>query len=192
MCFGSFTFPNGNSYVGEWRNSQRDGVGTLRIVSGGPTSNNNIGTRAPSIYVGEFRDGRLHGHGVWVVDNGDRYEGEFVMNVLVRVNQAETASFGNETEKFKKKCEAYGLKFGTGEFAQCMLTQERMANESMENSANRAIFNREAERRANAESTNSAINAFKAMGEISKPQWLSNPNCPSVLNARPGQNPGCN
>lgn len=191
-CTGNFRFPNGNFYSGEWRNGNRDGVGILRIVSGGPTQNNNIGTKTPSIYFGQFHNGRLNGHGIWVLDNGVWYEGVFDANIYVRSSTQRPAELISDSEKFKIKCESFGLKYGSGDYAQCMLAQEKMANEAFENSAKREILNREAERRANAESTNSAINAFKAMGEISKPQWLSNPNCPSVLNARPGQYPGCN
>lgn len=130
MCFGAFTFPNGNSYLGEWKSSRRDGFGTLRIVSSGPTNPNNIGSKLPSTYVGEFRSGQLHGHGVWVVDNGERYEGEFSMNTLVRQDGVQTSSFGSDADKARKKCETYGLKFGSGDYAQCMLTQERLVNEA--------------------------------------------------------------
>lgn len=130
MCFGSFTFPNGNAYTGEWKNGRRDGVGTIRIVSRGPTNKNNIGSIAPSTYAGEFLQGQLSGRGVWIVDNGDRYEGEFVQNALISVRQYNITSFGTDSDKKRNKCESYGLNFGTGDFAQCMLLQERQSNEA--------------------------------------------------------------
>jgi hypothetical protein len=150
MCFGSFTFPNGNSYTGEWKNSRRDGVGTLRIISSGPTNKNNIGSTMPSTYVGEFRQGQLNGRGVWIVDNGDRYEGEFVQNAFISVSQHNITSFGSDSDKYRKKCESYGLNFGTGDFAQCMLLQERLGNEADQAKA------------INLQNTNAIENANKA------------------------------
>lgn len=127
MCFGSYVFGNGNAYRGEWMNGERGGVGRLRIVSSGPTTNSSIGTKIPSTYYGQFQGGRLNGHGVWIVDNGDRYEGEFSNNVLIQVTEQKKQSIEPDPDKFRKKCESYGLQFGTGDYAQCMLTQERMA-----------------------------------------------------------------
>ena len=135
MCFGSFTFSNGNSYTGEWKNSRRDGVGTLKIASSAPTNKNHIGSIMPSTYTGEFRHGQLYGRGVWIVDNGDRYDGDFVENILISARQNNINSFGSDSDKERKKCESYGLNFGTGEFAQCMLLQERQSSEAAQANA---------------------------------------------------------
>ena len=83
-CIGTYTYPNGNKYTGEYRNGQRDGKGTMYIVAKGVSNKDYIGSNVPSTYVGEFRNGRLNGHGVWTTQNGDRFEGTFVDNILVK------------------------------------------------------------------------------------------------------------
>jgi hypothetical protein len=82
-CVGTYTYPNGNKYSGEYRNGQRDGKGTMNIVAKGASNKNYIGSDIPATYVGEFRHDQLNGHGVLTKENGDRIEGIFVDNVLV-------------------------------------------------------------------------------------------------------------
>jgi hypothetical protein len=87
-----------------------------------------------------------------------------------------------------------------------MLTQEKMANKNAQKNADREVkkeiqrnhnAQREADRQASIElqkSANepSAIDWFRLANEFAKPpQWIPD-SCPSVLNARPGQYPGCN
>ena len=43
-CFGTFTWPDGEKYVGEWKDNKRNGQGTYTFPSGNK-------------YVGEFKDG---------------------------------------------------------------------------------------------------------------------------------------
>ena len=191
MCVGSFTFPNGNSYIGEWRNGQRDGVGKIRVLAKGQSSVSYIGSAVPSVYTGEFKNNMLNGYGVWIVDGGDRYEGQFVNNILVKVGQEAINEFGNDSVKLRKKCESYGLQFGTADFAKCMMQLEQMGTVAAQNDADRAQRERESQRQADASANQRSIDAFRAMGEIAKPQWIPN-QCPQMLNARPGQYPGCN
>ena len=131
-CVGGYTFPNKNSYYGEWRNGLRDGVGQLKIIAKGESRSNFIGSDVPAIYVGEFKGSQLNGHGVWIEENGDRYEGEFIDNLLVFEKKDGVTVFGDDSDSFKKKCESYGLKFGTVEFAQCMLKLEQMVNQNQQ------------------------------------------------------------
>jgi clan AA aspartic protease (TIGR02281 family) len=64
MCVGDFTDPDdGERYVGEWRNNQRNGQGAS-IFPGG------------NGFVGQYRDDRLY-QGAFTWANGDRYVGEF-------------------------------------------------------------------------------------------------------------------
>lgn len=179
MCVGGFTFPNGNSYYGEWRNGQRDGVGKIHIVARGQSKAGYIGSATPSVYTGEFKNNMLNGYGVWIVDGGDRYEGEFVNNVLVKPGQAAVNVFGNDSEKFRKKCESYGLQFGTGDFAKCMMNLEQMGAVAAQNDADRAQRERESKRQAEAAANQRSIDAFRAAGEIAKPQWIPQINVPS-------------
>ena len=63
-CIGSFTWPDGESYVGEYRNNARDGRGTYTWPDG-------------RRYVGEYRANKAHGQGTYTSPTLGRYEGEF-------------------------------------------------------------------------------------------------------------------
>jgi len=62
-CFGTFA-NSGSKYVGEWKDDNAYGQGTLTFVAGDK-------------YVGEFRDGKFHGQGTYYSADGDKYVGEF-------------------------------------------------------------------------------------------------------------------
>ena len=57
-------YPNGDVYVGEFRDGLRNGRGTYTHANG-------------AVYVGEFRDGYLNGQGTLTFPDGDVYVGEF-------------------------------------------------------------------------------------------------------------------
>jgi hypothetical protein len=61
--YGSFTFPNGDNYTGEWANSNPHGRG--KMVSWG------------SVYEGNFRNGVREGKGVTRYSDGASYDGEY-------------------------------------------------------------------------------------------------------------------
>ena len=63
-CFGTFTFPGGNKYVGEFKDSKRDGQGTFTFANGDK-------------YVGGFKDDKRNGQGTSTWANGDKYDGEY-------------------------------------------------------------------------------------------------------------------
>jgi hypothetical protein len=103
-CTGTRTFPDGNKYVGEFRDDKPNGHGTYTIADGtrqvgefkdgrylGPTCpdpsssywDNCIGTRIfPSgdTYTGEFHNNALTGQGTRLSANGTKYVGEFREN----------------------------------------------------------------------------------------------------------------
>jgi len=66
-CFGSYTTPSGNKYVGEFLDNRFHGQGTLTSPDGRK-------------YVGEFKDGNMHGQGTGTSPNGNKYVGEFKDN----------------------------------------------------------------------------------------------------------------
>ena len=73
-CFGTFTFANGDKYVGEYRDGKKHGQGTLTYSA----PNKGAGYK----YVGEYRDGKMNGQGTGTYsaphkNAGFKYVGEF-------------------------------------------------------------------------------------------------------------------
>ena len=63
-CVGTFISPNGQKYVGEYRDNKANGLGTINFPSG-------------QKYVGEFRDDKIHGQGTFTFPSGQKYVGEW-------------------------------------------------------------------------------------------------------------------
>jgi hypothetical protein len=63
-CQGSKTFPDGNNYVGEFKDDKFNGQGTFTSANG-------------TKYVGEFKDGNRSGKGTYTFTLGNKYVGEF-------------------------------------------------------------------------------------------------------------------
>jgi hypothetical protein len=61
-CLGTFTYTDGNKYVGEWHDNEPHGHGTYAFTSGNK-------------YVGWLSEGTPHGHGTYTFANGDKYVG---------------------------------------------------------------------------------------------------------------------
>ena len=61
---GIITSPDGDKYVGEWKDNKRHGQGTL-IWSNGRK------------YVGEYKDGLPNGQGTYNLPSGQKYVGEW-------------------------------------------------------------------------------------------------------------------
>lgn len=59
---GTFTFPDGRKYVGEYKDGKRNGQGTYTYPDGRK-------------YVGEWKEGKNHGQGTYIWSDGDKYEG---------------------------------------------------------------------------------------------------------------------
>ena len=60
---GTFIYPDGKRYVGEWKDGKRHGQGVSTHPDGWK-------------YVGEFKDGVLSGHGTYTYPDGRKYVGE--------------------------------------------------------------------------------------------------------------------
>jgi len=67
-CFGTYTYANGDKYVGEWRDNRKHGQGTATL---GPSSQ-----WAGNKYTGEFRDDKRHGQGTYIFADGSIHVGE--------------------------------------------------------------------------------------------------------------------
>ena len=62
-CFGTWTFANGDKYVGEWKDDLFHGQGTYTWPDG-------------QKYVGEYKDDNKHGQGTHTWPSGQKYVGE--------------------------------------------------------------------------------------------------------------------
>ncbi|ANS03892.1 serine protease [uncultured Mediterranean phage uvDeep-CGR2-AD3-C191] len=62
--YGTYTWPNGDKYVGEFRNGKKHGQGTATYADGDK-------------YVGEYRNDKRTGQGTYTWPNGNKYVGEF-------------------------------------------------------------------------------------------------------------------
>ena len=61
---GTYTYANGDKYVGQWRNDLRNGQGTYTYANG-------------EKYVGEYKDDKKNGQGTYTYPNGNRYVGQW-------------------------------------------------------------------------------------------------------------------
>jgi len=73
-CVGTYTYTNGDKYVGEFKDGKKHGQGTYYYLA----DNQWKGDK----YVGEFKDDKIHGQGTYyyLADNqwkGDKYVGEY-------------------------------------------------------------------------------------------------------------------
>ena len=65
---GTYTWADGNKYVGEFKDGIQDGLGISTFVSG---------KFAGGKYVGQFKNQKQHGQGTYTWANGDKYVGEW-------------------------------------------------------------------------------------------------------------------
>ena len=66
-CIGTYTWADGNKYVGEWQDGRRNGQGTLTYANGNK-------------YVGEYREDLKNGVGTMVSPNGTVIHGGLWLN----------------------------------------------------------------------------------------------------------------
>ena len=86
-CVGTFTFANGDKYVGEYKDGKLNGQGTFTFANGDKyvgeykdDRRNGQGTVAYADgdrYVGEYKDGKRNGQGTYIYADGDRHVGEY-------------------------------------------------------------------------------------------------------------------
>ena len=65
---GFYTWTNGETYDGEWKNGEKNGYGTFNFLDGDGYNRD--------VYVGEWKDDKKHGKGKMIYTNGDdMYDG---------------------------------------------------------------------------------------------------------------------
>ena len=87
LCFGTYTFADGEKYVGEFRDDEFHGQGTftdgegLRYVGefkgGIPNGQGTLTLAGGDKYAGEFKDGQYNGQGTLTFAGGSKWSGEF-------------------------------------------------------------------------------------------------------------------
>ena len=65
---GTYTWSNGDKYVGEWKDGKENGQGTITKTY----------RDGKFIYVGEWKDAKKHGQGTMTYPGGEKCEGEWV------------------------------------------------------------------------------------------------------------------
>lgn len=80
-CIGTYDFPNGNIYRGEFVHGLPEGIGALEINAVGSPVDEQVTLPSPGVYVGQFKEGKFNGQGV-VVMSGDGYFGSFSDNAF--------------------------------------------------------------------------------------------------------------
>ena len=93
---GTYTYPDGRKYSGEWRNKLFNGQGTLTYANGDE-------------YIGEFNDGKISGQGIFEFAFGRKYAGEFKNGKLYGQGTLEYTNGNKYVGEFKN-----GRYYGTG------------------------------------------------------------------------------
>jgi len=86
-CFGTYTWPDGGKYVGEWKDGTANGQGTFTFPDGekyvgewkDDTANGQGTNTWPDgrKYVGEWKDDKQNGQGTFTFPDGEKYVGEW-------------------------------------------------------------------------------------------------------------------
>ena len=78
---GTYTYTNGDKYVGEFKDGKRNGQGTYTYTNGDK-------------YVGGFKDNFWHGQGTWIWANGNKQEAEYKDGIAVEIEKTNTDENG--------------------------------------------------------------------------------------------------
>ena len=91
-CFGTFTWTNGDRYIGDWKGNKKHGQGTQTWANGekyvGEWQDNNLHGQGKlislkgEVYKGEWKNGNMHGQGNLYTPPGHRYVGQFKNNKM--------------------------------------------------------------------------------------------------------------
>jgi hypothetical protein len=80
-CIGTYRFPNGNVYRGEFAHGLPDGIGMLQVEATGDSDATQVRLPMPGVYVGQFKNGKLSGQGAVVMPDAG-YFGVFSDNIF--------------------------------------------------------------------------------------------------------------
>jgi hypothetical protein len=89
IAHGTFTFANGDKYVGDFKNDEFDGQGKW-------TSGDSV-----EVYEGSFVRGLRHGKGALKIGSNDKYEGDFFEDLMQGQGQYTFANGDHYVGSFK-------------------------------------------------------------------------------------------
>ena len=109
----SYTWSNGNKYVGEWKNNEMYGHGTFTSTPGYK-------------YVGEWKNGHKHGQGTQTYPDGKIIVAIFEKGEIVKILSTDTSTqkkmkLASMIDDAKKTCKELGFTEGTEKFIDCSL-----------------------------------------------------------------------
>ena len=114
-CYGTATWSDGATYVGEWKGGIWHGQGTATWSDG-------------ATYVGEWKGGIWHGQGTYTYWNGGyKYVGEHKdgkrhgQGTLIFANAERLVGYFMNDEYIPDICEDMGFVKGTESFGNCVL-----------------------------------------------------------------------
>jgi len=130
-CFGTYTWANGNKYVGEWQNNKRNGQGINTWADGekyiGEWQNDKRNGQGNNTWangekhVGLYKNDLRHGQGTYTHANGDTYEGGYKNDLMDGQGTYTYANGRKEVGEFKNdKLNGYAIKY----FADGSIDQE--------------------------------------------------------------------
>ena len=107
---GKYIYPNRESYVGDWKNGEFHGKGSLtspidgskfegKFKNGKANGHCKVTFDSGEIFEGEFKDGEFTGHGTYASPDGEKYEGEW-KNFEYHGNGTQFDINGNITGKY--------------------------------------------------------------------------------------------
>ena len=142
---GTQTFPNGDKYVGEFKDNKFHGQGTQTFLNGAtyvgefkkgkPDGQGTITGANGNKYVGKWKDGKKHGQGTEILANGDKYEGEWKddkqngQGIYTRAEDEKNLAI--MVRDAKKTCRVLGFKDSEPKFNDCTLKIYTQKNDDL-------------------------------------------------------------
>ncbi|GCA63878.1 hypothetical protein KIPB_012306, partial [Kipferlia bialata] len=150
--FGTYTFPDGDVYEGEWEGSKPNGSGIYTSLSGvvykGRFIDGNLNGHATvqwgdgGVYVGEVENFRTCGYGTLTMPDGNVYEGNVTHGVLNGHGRVRTPDGTMIEGEFKdgKPCGRMVATGATGIVSELHYGGEGMSLTSMKTSSGREVL----------------------------------------------------
>ena len=113
-CVGTYIWPDGEKYVGEFKDGKRHGRGTNTFADG-------------EKYVGEYKDGKRQGQGTYTYASGAKYVGEYKdgkmhgQGTYTYASGEEERGYHMNDEYVPTICENMGLRKGSESYGNCVL-----------------------------------------------------------------------